>query len=101
MNGKRGRKPTFTEPQRTQLAELIREHGISGAQKLSGVSICHVTLVKIAKAYCIRLKAGRRRQQLSIETATGVVVIRLKPGWQPEDALRDALATIAAPSKAA
>lgn len=57
---KRGRPLTFKYPQRCILAELIRLHGVRGAQDVAPTPISVGTLVKIAQEFKIELKHGRR-----------------------------------------
>ena len=59
----KGRPPTFTQQDRQYLAELIREHGIRGAKRKSRISVCHQTLIKIAREFQIPLRPGRRAKQ--------------------------------------
>lgn len=59
-NSRRGRPYTFLPADRKYLAELIREHGIAGAQRQTGVPICDHTLGKIAREFGIELPRGRR-----------------------------------------
>jgi hypothetical protein len=56
----RGRPPTFTQPDREYLADLIREHGIRGARRKSRISVCQQTLCKIAREFKIPLRRGNR-----------------------------------------
>lgn len=60
--GRRGRRPTFGLTERAQLADLIRQHGIRGTQRVAGVSISINTLVKIGREFDIRLPRGRGRR---------------------------------------
>lgn len=60
---KRGRPPTFRMEDRRKFAALIRQHGIRGAQRVSEVSICPETLIKIAREFQITLKTGRREKK--------------------------------------
>ncbi len=62
MRPRWGRPPTFEEPIRRQLADLIREHGIRGTKAISPVPICEHTLMRIAREFQIELKAGRRKK---------------------------------------
>jgi len=57
---RRGRPYTFLPADRKYLAELIREHGIAGAQRQTGIPICDHTLGKIAREFGIELPRGRR-----------------------------------------
>lgn len=59
---RRGRRPTFGLTERSQLANLIRQHGIRGTQRVAGVSISINTLVKIGREFGIRLPHGRGRR---------------------------------------
>ena len=56
----RGRKPKFFPEDRKNLAELIRQHGIRGAQRHAGMPVCRTTLAKIAREYGIQFTRGRR-----------------------------------------
>lgn len=56
----RGRPPTFSQEQRHELAELIRQHGIRGAQRQAKIPICHQTLSGIAREFGVTLSKGRR-----------------------------------------
>lgn len=56
----RGRPPTFSREQRHNLAELIRQHGISGARRRAKFPICHQTLSRIAREFDVTLSKGRR-----------------------------------------
>jgi transposase len=58
---KRGRPFTFSEAERQKLAELIRQHGARGAQRVSWTPISLSTLLEIAHEFGIKLKQGRRR----------------------------------------
>lgn len=60
---RQGRPPTFKRPQRRQLAELIRQHGVRGAQEVSPTPISAATLQKIAREFAISLRKGRRPRQ--------------------------------------
>lgn len=59
---RRGRRPTFRVAERVRLAELIREHGIRGTQRVAGVPICINTLIKIGREFNIQLPRGRGRR---------------------------------------
>ncbi len=59
---RRGRPYTFLPADRKYLAELIREHGIAGAQRQTGIPISDHTLGKIAHEFGIVLPRGRRRK---------------------------------------
>lgn len=59
---RRGRPPTFLADERARLAELIRQHGIRGTQRVAGVSICTRTLIKIGREFNIQLPKGRSRR---------------------------------------
>jgi hypothetical protein len=66
---RQGRPLTFKRPQRRQLAELIRQHGVRGAQEVASTPISVATLQKIAREFAISLKKGRRpRQQVRLVT---------------------------------
>ncbi len=56
----RGRPYTFLPADRKYLAELVREHGIAGARRQTGIPICDHTLGKIADEFGIVLPRGRR-----------------------------------------
>lgn len=56
----RGRQPTFKPEERRIVAELIREHGARGAQRVSPIPICFATILRITKEFGIELKKGRR-----------------------------------------
>ncbi len=56
----RGRQPTFKPEDRRILADLIREHGARGAQRVSPIPVCFATILKITKEFGISLKKGRR-----------------------------------------
>lgn len=58
----RGRRPTFRAGERARLANLIREHGIRGTQRVAGVAISINTLVKIGREFHIQLPRGRGRR---------------------------------------
>lgn len=58
---RRGRPLTFTQVSRGYLANLIREHGIRGAQRSSVVPVSLRTLIKIGREYQIVLARGKRR----------------------------------------
>lgn len=62
MKGKtqRGRPNTFLPADRKYLAELVREHGIAGARRQTGIPISDHTLGKIAHEFGIVLPKGRR-----------------------------------------
>jgi hypothetical protein len=55
-----GRPPTFLPADRKYLAELIRKHGITGAQQQSKFRVGDGTLIKIAREFNIVLPKGRR-----------------------------------------
>ena len=59
-------KPRWTRPfelqDREKFAELIRQHGIRGAQRVSEVPICCGTLIKIAREFGISLQIGKRKK---------------------------------------
>ena len=79
---RQGRPLTFKRPQRRQLAELIRQHGVRGAQEVAPTPISVATLQKIAREFSISLKKGRRprQQELFITNAThDPIVVRLVP----------------------
>lgn len=57
---KRGRPQTFQMEDRRRFAELIRQHGIRGAKRVSEVSISRSTLIKICREFGIALKKGKR-----------------------------------------
>lgn len=84
---KQGRPLTFKRPQRRQLAELIRQHGVRGAQEVAPIPISAATLQKIAREFAISLKKGRRPRQQSrlLADAPPVAdVIRLHQGTDCE-----------------
>ena len=56
----RGRPLTFELQTRRLLAELIRQHGASGAHEGAPVRVSIATLLKIAREDGIKLKKGRR-----------------------------------------
>lgn len=56
----RGRPVTYKLQERRRLAELIRQHGATGARERSANSICMHTLLKIAGEFEIKLNKGRR-----------------------------------------
>lgn len=58
----RGRPPTFLRSDREYLADLIRMYGLTGARRAAKFSICHKTLMNIAREFGIELKKGRRRR---------------------------------------
>lgn len=60
---RQGRPLTFKRPQRRHLAELIRQHGVRGAQEVAPLPISVATLTKIAREFAIVLKKGRRPRQ--------------------------------------
>lgn len=57
---RRGRPHSFLPADREYLAELIRQHGIAGAQRRTAFSISDGTLLKIAREIGIVLTKGRR-----------------------------------------
>jgi hypothetical protein len=57
---RRGRPYTFLPADRQYLAQLVREHGIAGAQRQTGIPISDQTLSKIAHEFGIVLPKGRR-----------------------------------------
>lgn len=59
----RGRSRTFTQPDREYLADLIREHGIRGARRMSRISVCQQTLSRIAREFKIPLRPGKRSKK--------------------------------------
>ena len=59
----RGRRPTFGVSERAWLADLIRQHGIRGTQRVAGVSICINTLIKIGREFNIQLPRGRGQRR--------------------------------------
>lgn len=59
----RGRRPTFKVPERVRLAELIREHGIRGTQRVAGGSVSTKTLIKIGREFGIQLPRGRGQRR--------------------------------------
>ena len=59
----RGRRPTFGVSERAWLADLIRQHGIRGTQRVAGVSICINTLIKIGREHSIQLPRGRGQRR--------------------------------------
>ena len=59
----RGRPRTFTQSDREYLANLIREHGIRGARRMSSISVCQQTLSQIGREFKIPLRPGKRLQQ--------------------------------------
>lgn len=64
MTKKRGRPFTFSDAERQKLAELIRQHGARGAQRVSWTPISLSTLLEVAREFEIELKKGRRRAAL-------------------------------------
>lgn len=60
MTKKRGRPFIFSDAERQKLAELIRQHGARGAQRISWTPISLSTLLEIAREFGIELKKGRR-----------------------------------------
>lgn len=56
----RGAKPKFSPEERQYLAELIRQHGIRGAQRIARMPICQATLGRIAHEFGIQFAKGRR-----------------------------------------
>lgn len=91
---RRGRKPTFDQTQRQQLAEMIRQHGIDGTKAICGFPICQSTLGKIAREFSIPLKTGRRRRRFSMKTSVGTIEVIANTGNQPEQVLREALTAL-------
>ena len=59
----RGRPPTYTAEDRIRFAELIRQHGIRGTQRVAGGPICIQTLIKIRREFGIQLPKGARRRR--------------------------------------
>jgi len=57
---KRGRPVTFGPAQRSELAAMIRQHGIRETQRRVAFPICLRTLVRIAREEHIVLPKGRR-----------------------------------------
>jgi hypothetical protein len=57
---RRGRPRKFTCEDRSNLAELIRQHGAGPTREISPAPICSQTLLKIAREFDIKLKQGRR-----------------------------------------
>ena len=55
-----GRPPTFLPADRNYLAELIRKHGITGAQQQSKFRVGNGTLIKVAREFDFVLRKGRR-----------------------------------------
>lgn len=60
---RRGRPLTYQLVERRRIAELIRQHGASGARNAITLPICNRTLLKIAREFGIELKKGRRSRQ--------------------------------------
>lgn len=58
---RRGRRLTYSPEQRTQIAELIREYGITGTRQRLDFPISKATLGKIASEHNISLRPGRRK----------------------------------------
>jgi len=59
--GRRGRPPKFSDAERQQLMDLIRQHGARGAQRMSTIPVSLATLLKVAQTSGIQLRRGRRR----------------------------------------
>ncbi|MEX2093912.1 MAG: hypothetical protein WD971_14595 [Pirellulales bacterium] len=57
---RQGRPPTFLPADRKYLAELIRQHGIAGAQREATFAVGDGTLIKIAREFDVVLLKGRR-----------------------------------------
>jgi hypothetical protein len=57
---RRGRPCTFLPADRKYLAELVRQYGIAGARRQTGVPISGDTLGQIARGFRIVLRKGRR-----------------------------------------
>ena len=60
---RRGRPLTYEPIERRRIAELIRQHGASGARGAMSRPICNRTLLSIAREFGIELKKGRRPRQ--------------------------------------
>ncbi len=56
----RGRPPTYLQEDRKYLAELVRQYGIAGAKRRTGMPVSFPTMAKIAHEFNIRLSKGRR-----------------------------------------
>lgn len=63
---KPGRRLTFGGETRCELANLIRQHGLTGARKVSPVPISFGTLLRIAREFGVKLKKGRRKSTTRI-----------------------------------
>ena len=72
----RGRPFTFAVDERARLAELIRQYGIRGAQRVAGVPISIETLIKIGREFNIKLPKGRRRSDARIGRKRSAITIR-------------------------
>lgn len=57
---RRGRPQTYLPADRAYLAQLVREHGIAGAQRQTGMPVGSQTLGKIAREFGFELRRGRR-----------------------------------------
>jgi transposase-like protein len=57
---RRGAKPKFSPEERAYLANLIRQHGIRGAQRNASMPVCQKTLASIAREFGIQFAKGRR-----------------------------------------
>lgn len=57
----RGRPKTFTLSEREYLAELIRQHGIRGSQRVSTIPVSMPTLTRIGREFGMVLPKGKRR----------------------------------------
>ncbi|MBA4020671.1 MAG: hypothetical protein C0483_26220 [Pirellula sp.] len=57
---RRGRPPTYSDDDRKNFATLIRLHGARGAREAAPLRSSMDTLLKIAQAFGIQLKAGKR-----------------------------------------
>jgi hypothetical protein len=62
---KPGRRLKFEGETRCELANLIRQHGLTGARKVSPVPISLSTLLRIARELGVKLKKGRRKSTVT------------------------------------